>query len=102
MLTEEQVREALKAVQDPELAISVADLGLVYAVRILEEGKKVEVDLGLTSVYCPMGPQMAEEAKQAILKLEGVQDATVDLVFTPKWDPRTMATEDARIELGME
>lgn len=102
MLTEPQVREALKTVLDPELSISIVDLGLVYAIRILEEGKKVELDLGLTSVYCPFGPQMAEEAKQAILKIEGVQEAVVELVLTPRWDPRTMATEDARIQLGLE
>jgi metal-sulfur cluster biosynthetic enzyme len=50
MLSEAQVRETLKGVQDPELAVSIVELGLVHAVRILEEGAKVEVDMLLTSV----------------------------------------------------
>jgi metal-sulfur cluster biosynthetic enzyme len=102
MLSEAQVRETLKGVQDPELAVSIVELGLVHAVRILEEGAKVEVDMLLTSVYCPYGPQLAEEARQAILKLEGVKEAAVELVYKPRWDPKTMATEDARIQLGLE
>jgi metal-sulfur cluster biosynthetic enzyme len=86
MIDEHEVRLAIYPIQDPELRLSVLDLGLIYGVRVLEEGKKVEVDMTLTSIACPIGPQL---------------QAAVNLVFSPPWDPRSMASEDVQMDLGL-
>jgi len=90
-VTEEQVREALSAVNDPELGFNIVDLGLVY--DILVEGSSVNVTMTLTSMGCPVGPQMVAEAKAAVEQLDGVEEAQVNLVFSPPWGPDKMREE---------
>lgn len=89
--TEEQVKEALSNVMDPELGFNIVDLGLIYNVQI--DGSKVYVDMTLTSMGCPAGPQMIEAAKEAVLSLDGVEDTEVNLTFTPPWGPDKMREE---------
>jgi metal-sulfur cluster biosynthetic enzyme len=101
MIGENEVREALLPIEDPELHISVSELGLIYGVRIQDEGKKVEVDMTLTSIACPVGPALRAAVHGAVAKLPGVQEVKVNLVFNPPWDPRTMASEDAQLQLGI-
>lgn len=90
-VTEDQVKEALSNVVDPELGFNIVDLGLVYSVQI--DGSKVYVDMTLTSMACPAGPQMMEAAREAVLGLEGVEDAEINLTFTPPWGPEMMREE---------
>lgn len=90
-LTEEQVREALSTVIDPELGFNIVDLGLVYEIEI--DGSKVDVEMTLTSMACPAGPQMVAAAKEAVSKLEGVEDVDVKVVFSPPWSPDMMREE---------
>ncbi|MBO8141343.1 MAG: metal-sulfur cluster assembly factor [Firmicutes bacterium] len=90
-VTEEQVREALKQVKDPELGFDVVNLGLVYGVRI--DGDRVEVEMTLTTPACPAGPLIVEEAKQVIERVEGVREAEVRLVFEPRWTEDRMSEE---------
>ncbi len=101
MVTEDDIREALKPIEDPELHMAITELGLIYGVRIAEEGKKVEVDMTLTSIACPIGPQLRAAVHGAVAKLPGVEETRVNLVFSPPWDPRTMASEDAQLQLGL-
>lgn len=98
MADELQVLEALKQVHDPELMVNVVDLGLIYNVKL--EEKSVQVDMTLTSPACPAGPQMIEQAKNAIRQLDDVEDVHVNLVMTPPWTPERM-TEEARDQLGI-
>jgi metal-sulfur cluster biosynthetic enzyme len=98
MVTEEQVREALKAVKDPEIGLDIVNLGLVYDVAIQED--KVYVKMTLTSPACPLGPQMLEQAKQVIELMEGVAMADVEMVWNPPWNPEMMS-DDARDHLGI-
>jgi metal-sulfur cluster biosynthetic enzyme len=98
MVTEEQVREALKNVYDPEIMINVVDLGLVYKIEI--QDKEVTVDLGLTTPFCPAGPQLIQQAKQAIEALESDLKANVRLTLDPPWTPDRMS-EEARNQLGI-
>lgn len=93
-----KVYEALRDVYDPEIPVNVVDLGLVYDV-IVEEGK-VHVKMTLTSPACPVAPQVAEDARQKILAVEGVKDAVVEFVWEPMWNPSMMSWE-ARDQLGM-
>jgi len=100
MLTTNDVLEALRPVHDPEIGLSIVDLGLVYGVNIEDEGKKIQIDMTLTSPMCPYGPQLMQAADAALTTLPGVEETKVNLVWMPRWDPREHATEDARAQLG--
>jgi len=102
MVTQEVVRDALREVQDPELHIGVIDLGLIYGVEVAgPENDEVNVTMTLTSPMCPVGPMFKAAVESKVLSLEGVRAATVEITFTPPWDPRTMASDDAKVELGI-
>ena len=103
MVKEEEVMLALQAVEDPELGISIVDLGLVYAVRFedRDEGKHAEIDLTLTSPGCPAAPEIMAAAHRAALQTDGLESVHINLVWTPRWDPRVHATEDARMDMGI-
>jgi metal-sulfur cluster biosynthetic enzyme len=100
-LTEEEIYKELEKIVDPELGINIVDLGLIYAVRIEDNGAIVAVDMTLTSLGCPIGPQLRAAVLAAVRRLPEVKAADVNLVFDPPWDPKTMATEDARDDLGL-
>ena len=100
-ITKEQVMEALKPIQDPELNIGIVDLGLIYNVDIQNDGKKVLVNMTLTSPGCPVGPQLMAMVHAKSSQLSGVEEAEVKLVWTPKWDPKIMASEEAKDQLGI-
>lgn len=89
MVTVEQVRDALRAVKDPELNLNVIDLGLVYEVTVSDAGE-VHVEMTLTSPGCPVGPEMLGEAQGVLSKLDGVTKADVELVWEPYWTPEKM------------
>ena len=91
--------EALKQVIDPELMINIVDLGLVYNVEQQGEGK-VAVDMTLTSPACPAGPQIMQQSKMALERLDAVNEAEIKLTMTPPWTPERM-TDDARDQLGI-
>ena len=103
MITEDMVRSALKNVYDPEIGLDIINLGLVYNVDVLEEGRKVDVDMTLTTPACPAGPQIIEQARREIMSLQdvykGLEEVSINLVWTPFWNP-SMMTEEARDELG--
>lgn len=101
MPTEDQVLEALKPVVDPELMLSVVDLGLVYGVNLTDEGKKAVVTMTLTSPMCPVGPQIMTAVRNAAAAVEGVEEAEVELVWEPPWNPAEMATDDVKDVLGI-
>ena len=102
-LTEEQVFAALKPIEDPELHLGIVDLGLIYGVDInpQPEGEELKLTMTFTSPFCPYGPQLKALIQRALAALPGVTAATVNIVFTPPWDPRTMASEDCKIALGL-
>ncbi len=89
MPTVDQVRDALRAVKDPELNLNVIDLGLVYQIDV-REGGEVHVEMTLTSPGCPAGPEMLSEAQSVVGALEGVTRADVELVWEPYWTPEKM------------
>ncbi len=97
--TEEQVRENLKNVYDPEIGINIVDLGLVYGVDVAESGD-VLVTMTLTSLGCPLGPVIVQEVTNALKDLPGIGAVDVKLVWSPPWSP-DMMSEEARDELGI-
>ena len=105
MLSEQQVLEALKPIEDPELHLGIVDLGLIYGVKSEPasegEGEQVVLRMTFTSPFCPYGPQLKSQVHQVLQRMPGVKQARVDIVFTPPWDPRTMASEECKIALGL-
>lgn len=98
-LQEDLVLETVRTIMDPEIGISIVELGLIYGVEV-KEGD-VNVKMTLTSPACPVGPVIQAQVHQAVKKLPWAKEVKVELVWSPRWDPRTMATEDARMELGI-
>ena len=96
----EQIWEVLKQVQDPELHMGIVELGLVYNVEIDHQGIVV-IDLTLTSPGCPIGPMIQGQAYHLLSQFEGVEDVEVNLVWEPPWDPRTMASDEVKLALGI-
>lgn len=84
-VTEEQVMEALGTVFDPELGMSIVDLGLVYDVAV--EGGSVGVTMTLTAPGCPIHDVMAGWVRAAVAAIPGVERVEVQLTFEPPWTP---------------
>lgn len=89
-LNQAAVLEALRQVVDPELGCNIVDLGLVYNIAIA--GAKVNVAMTLTTRGCPMHESIRWGVQAALLNLEGVEEAEVDLVWDPPWHPSMMTT----------
>jgi len=94
--TREDVIEALRQVEDPELGMDIVDLGLLYDVEVA--GAKVKVTHSLTSMGCPAGPMIQEDIHRVVADL-GVDDVEIDLTWDPPWTPDRMS-EDAKFILG--
>jgi metal-sulfur cluster biosynthetic enzyme len=95
--TKEDVFEALRQVEDPELGMDIVELGLVYDAEI--EGPKVKVSHTLTSMGCPAGPMIQEDIHRVVAELPEVEDVEIDLVWDPPWTPDRMS-DDAKFILG--
>ena len=89
-VTEKDVRKALKTVKDPELNLDLVVLGLVYDIQVAEDGA-VRVVMSLTSPGCPVAGQIVEDARTAVLGVEGVERAEVELTFDPLWTPERIS-----------
>jgi len=98
MVTKDQVYEALQACYDPEIPVNIVALGLIYEVDINED--KVNVKMTLTAPGCGMGTMIAADAKDKIMAVPGVSEATVDLVWDPPWDPSRI-NDEAKQKLGI-
>ena len=97
---EERIVDVLKTVYDPEIPVNIYDLGLIYKVDVKDEGD-VDIDMTFTAPSCPAADFILEDVRQKVDSLEGVKNATVNLVFEPAWD-QSMMTEEARVALGCE
>jgi metal-sulfur cluster biosynthetic enzyme len=94
----EEVLEALKTVNDPELGIDIWNLGLVYEVNVNDAGD-VKIDFTLTTMGCPIAPMIDAEIKQATQYIDGIGEVSTELVMYPPWSPEKM-TPLARSALG--
>jgi metal-sulfur cluster biosynthetic enzyme len=99
-ISPEEIMEKLIPVQDPELRMSIVDLGLVYDVHIDEDGM-VDVTITLTTPACPLGPLLIGQIQDTLMDVPGVKDVNVEITFKPPWDPRTMASDEIRMQLGI-
>jgi FeS assembly SUF system protein len=90
---------ALKTVFDPEIPVDIYELGLIYKIDVSETGA-VDVEMTLTSPACPVAESLPGEVETRIKTIEGVKDATIDLVWDPPWTPAKLS-EAAKLQLGM-
>jgi metal-sulfur cluster biosynthetic enzyme len=95
---QDEVMDALRKVDDPELGINIVDLGLVYDVSI--EGDTVHIEYTLTTMGCPIGPLIEQQIKQLIEPIEGITEVDAEMVLSPPWTPEKMS-EEAKAALGM-
>ena len=97
MPSREDVIDALRVVEDPELGMDIVELGLLYDVEV--EGPKVHVTYSLTSMGCPVGPLIEQQMQQVVSLLPGLESAEFNMVFSPPWSPEKMSDE-AKAALG--
>ena len=97
-VTEPTVWNALRQVIDPEIGCNIVDLGLIYSIAI--NGGKVTVQMTLTTRGCPMHESIAQGVQMALLGLEGVEEAAVEVVWDPPWNPEMMS-ERGRTAIGV-
>lgn len=97
MPTREDVFEALRVVEDPELGMDIVELGLLYDADV--EDSKVHVTFTLTSMGCPVGPMIEQQIRETVEGMEGVQEVEAELTWDPPWTPEKMS-DDAKFILG--
>ena len=95
----EQIVSEIKKIYDPEIPVNIYELGLIYKIEI-KETKKVNIDMTLTSPNCPVAESLPKMVKDNILKLEGVNDVDLNLVWDPPWTKDKMS-EAAKLELNL-
>ena len=94
-----QVIEEIKKIYDPEIPVNIYELGLIYKIEV-DEKNKVNIDMTLTSPNCPVAESLPKEVKENIMKVEGVSDVNLNLVWEPPWDKDKMS-EAAKLELNL-
>lgn len=98
-ILEAQVVEAIRTCFDPEIPVNIYDLGLVYDVKVGEDGA-VAIQMTLTSPHCPAVQSLPAEVESKVKAVEGVTEAKIDLVWDPPWDHSKMS-DAARLQLGL-
>ena len=94
-----RIIEEVKKIYDPEIPVNIYELGLIYKIEV-DENNKVNVDMTLTSPNCPVAESLPNEVKDNILKVEGVSEVNLNLVWEPPWDKDKMS-EAAKLELNL-
>lgn len=97
--TEALVVEVLKTIYDPELPVSLYEMGLIYGVDVAADGSVV-IRMTLTTPACPVAGTLPGEVEARVQEVDGVSTATVELVWDPPWSPDRMS-EAARLEAGL-
>ena len=95
---EQEIIQVLKKVYDPEIPVDIWELGLIYDLKVNDDGN-VYIKMTLTSPACPVAGSLPPELKEKVSKVKNVKDVVVDLVWDPPWD-KEMMSEEAQLELG--
>ena len=94
-----RVIEVVKKIYDPEIPVNIYELGLIYKIEV-DEKNKINIDMTLTSPNCPVAESLPKDVKENIMKVEGVSDVNLNLVWEPPWDKDKMS-EAAKLELNL-
>jgi metal-sulfur cluster biosynthetic enzyme len=97
MITQEQLLEELRVVMDPDVHMSIMDLGLVYRAEVFES--HIEIDFTLTYPGCPLGDHIKDDIVKTAQQASGLEDVRAEIVWDPPWSPEKMS-EEARLMLG--
>ena len=97
MVTKGQIEDVLKSIPDPEIGVSLWDLGLIYGIKV--HGTTVEIQMTLTTIGCPLFSLIAEPIKKEVAKLPGIKEVRVELTFEPPWTMDRMS-DAAKAQLG--
>lgn len=97
MRVEDRIREALKKVTDPELGVSIVDLGLIYDIRF--ERSEAKVEMTLTSPGCPLASVIDSKIRKAVSEVTEVKKLTVELVWDPPWS-KELLSDELKAEFG--
>ena len=95
---QDQIIEVLKTIFDPEIPVDIYELGLIYEVKISDDGR-VDIDMTLTSPNCPVAESLPKEVEDKVAEMDGVTSAKVEIVFEPAWT-QDMMSEAAKLECG--
>ena len=97
---EERVIMTLKTIYDPEIPVDIYELGLIYDV-VVNDDASLYIKMTLTSPGCPAAGYLVEQIRKRMEEHPQVKECKVELVWDPKWDPKTMASDEAKEELGI-
>ena len=89
----------IKKIYDPEIPVNIYELGLIYKIEI-KDGKKAIIEMTLTSPNCPVAESLPNSVKNNILKIDGIEDVNLKLVWDPPWTKDKMS-EAAKLELNL-
>ena len=95
----EKIVKEIKKIYDPEIPVNIYELGLIYKIDI-KDAKKVNIEMTLTSPNCPVAESLPKKVKDYILKLDGVDDVDLKLVWDPPWT-KDMMSEEAKLDLNL-
>ena len=95
----EKIIKEIKKIYDPEIPVNIYELGLIYKIEITDK-KKVNIDMTLTTPNCPVADSLPKMVKNNILKIEGISDVDLNLVWDPPWTKDKMS-EAAKLELNL-
>lgn len=96
---EGKILEAIRQIYDPEIPVNIYDLGLIYEIRVEEDGKAF-ITMTLTSPNCPVAESLPVEVRETVENLEGITAVDLQLTFNPPWD-KGMMSEEAMLDLGL-
>ena len=97
--SDEEIRETLRIVHDPEIGINIVDLGLIYDIDVQESGN-CDITMTLTAMGCPLSATIEADILDALDGTPGLKEVQVHIVWSPPWNPSLMS-DDAKIELGV-
>ena len=95
----QKVISEIKKIYDPEIPVNIFELGLIYKIEVIED-KKVLIEMTLTSPNCPVAESLPNSVKENILKIDGIEDVNLKLVWDPPWTKDKMS-EAAKLELNL-
>ena len=98
--TKEKIINEIKKIYDPEIPVNIYELGLIYKIEVDDNNNKVLIEMTLTSPNCPVAESSPNSVKENILKIDGIRDVELKLVWDPPWTKDKMS-ETAKLELNL-
>jgi len=96
----DEVVTAMQTIFDPEIPVNIYELGLIYKIEFDEKNKKADIEMTLTSPNCPVAESLPNNVKENVLKVEGINEVDLKLVWNPPWT-KDMMSEAAKLELNL-